>query len=62
MILTLTDDLEGFKTAVEKVMDQLGLPGGSVVKNPPTNAEDTIDMGSILGWGRSLGGGHGNPL
>jgi len=47
---------------MEKVMDQLGLPGGSVVKNPPTNAEDTIDMGSILGWGRSLGGGHGNPL
>ena len=25
-------------------MDQLGLPGGSVVKNPPTNAEDTVDL------------------
>ena len=36
-----------------------GFPGGSVVKNPPANAGD---MGSIPGWGRSLGGGHGKPL
>ena len=28
-----------------------------VVKNPPANAGDIRDMGSILG-----GGGHGNPL
>ena len=33
-----------------------------VVKNPPVNAGDIRDAGSILGWGRSLGGGHGNPL
>ena len=26
------------------------------------NAGDTGDVGSILGSGRSLGGGHGNPL
>ena len=32
-----------------------------VVKNP-TNAEDTGDMGSIPGLGRSPGGGHGNPF
>ena len=32
-----------------------------VVKNPPANAGDVRDMGSIPGWGRSLGGGHGNP-
>ena len=32
---------------------------GSVVKNPPANAGD---IGSIPGLGRSLGGGHGNPL
>ena len=43
-------------------MDQLSLPGGSVVKNLPTNAEDTVGMGSILWWGRTLVGGHGNPL
>ena len=33
-----------------------------VVKNPPTNAEDLRDMGSIPGSGRSPGGGHGNTL
>ena len=32
------------------------------VKNPPANAEDIRDRGSIPGLGRSLGGGHGNPL
>ena len=36
-------------------------PGGSVVKNPPANAGDSGDMGSIL-VGRSSGGGNGNPL
>ena len=39
-----------------------GFPGGSVVKNPPANAGDIRDTGSIPGLGRSLGGGHGNPL
>ena len=33
-----------------------------VVKNPPANAEDIRDAGSIPGSGRSPGGGHGNPL
>ena len=33
-----------------------------VVKNPPANAGDARDADSILGWGRSPGGGHGNPL
>ena len=33
-----------------------------VVKNSPANAGDTRDMGSIPGWGRSPGGGNGNPL
>ena len=32
------------------------------VKNPPANAGDIRDMASIPGSGRSLGGGHGNPL
>jgi len=31
-----------------------------VVKNPPANAGDIRDKGSIPGWGRSPGGGHGN--
>ena len=31
-------------------------------ENPPANAGDVRDVGSILGWGRSPGRGHGNPL
>ena len=33
-----------------------------VVKNPPANAGDTGDSGSIPGWGKYSAGGHGNPL
>ena len=33
-----------------------------VVKNPPANAGDIRDMGTIPGLGRSPGGAHGNPL
>ena len=36
-----------------------GFPGGSVVKNLPASARDA---GSMPGWGRSPGGGNGNPL
>ena len=32
-----------------------------VVRNPPANAGDTRDTGSIPGSGRSPGGGNGNP-
>ena len=31
-------------------------------KNPPGNAGDVRDAGSVPGSGRSPGGGHGNPL
>ena len=41
---------------------RLRFPGGLVVENPPTNAGDTGDLGSIPGWGRFLGGGNGSPL
>ena len=33
-----------------------------VVKNPPANAGDIRDVGSIPGLGRYLAEGHGNPL
>ena len=33
-----------------------------VIKNPPANAGDLRDTGSIPGWGRSPGGKHSNPL
>ena len=39
-----------------------GFPSGAVVKNPPANAGDTVDVGSIPGSGRSPGKGNGNPL
>ena len=37
-------------------------PSGSVVKNPPANAGDAEDMGSVPGLGRFPGVGSGNPL
>ena len=37
-------------------------PAGSVAKESPRNAEDSGDTGLIPGSGRSLAGGHGNPL
>ena len=36
--------------------------GGAVVKNPPANAGDERDVGSIPGLGRSPVVGNGNPL
>ena len=33
-----------------------------MVKNPPANAGNIKDLISILGVGRSPGGGNGNPL
>ena len=33
-----------------------------VVKNPPANARDVRDIGSIPGLGRCPGEGHGNPF
>ena len=33
-----------------------------MVKNPPANAGEIRDIGSIPGLGRSPAGGHGNPL
>ena len=41
-------------------MLKLGFPGGAVVTNPPANAGDTGDSGSIPGLGRSPRGGNGN--
>ena len=33
-----------------------------MIKNPPANAGDIRDRGSVPGSGRPPGGGHGNPL
>ena len=42
--------------------EERALQVAQLVKNPPANAEDTRDSGSILGSGRSLGVENGNPL
>ena len=40
----------------------MGFPDGSVGKEYACNAGDIGDVGLILGLGRFLGEGHGNPL
>ena len=40
----------------------MGSPGGTVVKNPPANAEDTGDSGSISWLEKSPRRENGNPL
>ena len=37
-----------------------GIPGGSVVKNPPAKSEDMGDADSVPGWERSPGIRNGN--
>ena len=39
-----------------------GFLDGSSGKEPTCHAGDTREAGSIPGWGRSPGGGNGNPL
>ena len=39
---------------------KLGLPRWPSSKESACNAGDAGDAGSIPGWGRSPGGGHGN--
>ena len=50
------EDFLSWKRLVNLLLD------GSVVKNQPANAGDTRGVGSISGFGRYPGGGHGNPL
>ena len=50
--------LNNYTDKVNKRTSQVAL----VVKNPPANAGDVRDTGSVPGSGRSPGGGHGNPL
>ena len=40
----------------------LAHPSGAVVKNLPADARGARDDDSVLGWGKSPGGGNGNPL
>ena len=40
----------------------MDFPGGASGKDPPANAGEIRDLGSILGSGRSPGRGQGNSL
>ena len=40
----------------------VGVPDGSSGEESACNARDRGDVCLIAGWGRSPGGGHGNPL
>ena len=44
---------------MEKVLEEMGFPGGSAGKESACNAGD---LGSILGLGKSPGEGKGYPL
>ena len=39
----------------------MGFPDGSIVKNPPANAGDAGDRGSVPELGRSPGEGNATP-
>ena len=47
---------------MKKYLISRGFPAGAIVKNPPANAGDAVDAGSIAGSGRSPGVGNGNSL
>ena len=49
-------------TGVTPLLDLLGLPGGTVVENPPANAGDERDSGLIPGSGTFPRGENGSPL
>ena len=46
----------------EHPCNKMSFSGGTVVKNPPANAGDAGDPGSIRGSRRSLGKRNGSPL
>ena len=62
---SLRKEVLGCKTGkkfFKKIYISKGFPGGTVVKNPPANAGDARDTGSVSGLGKFPAGGRGNPL
>ena len=53
-----------YKKAIisNRVWDQQASQVALLVKNPPADARDLRNPGSVQGLGRSPGGGHGTPL
>ena len=53
------------KSCQQKIINsqsKKSFPGGTVVRNPPANTEDTRELGLIPGLGRSPGEGNGNLI
>ena len=50
------------KSLVYRVHSETSCQVALVVKNPPANAGEVRDLGSIPGLGRSPGGRNGSPL
>ena len=48
MVIDFTDVCSNKSTTCKFGSTSDGSPGGSVVKNPPTNAGDTEDISSVL--------------
>ena len=59
---TPSSGITGPKILFQTQLSDWTKTGGSVVRNPPANAGDVRDTGSIPGLGRSPGGGNGDPL
>ena len=45
-----------------KYITLMDSPGGASGKESVCNSRDRGDLGSIPGWRKSPGGGHGDPL
>ena len=56
------DRMPQVKNLIGQYLWWMGFPGGSAVKNPPTDVGDSGDMCLIPGLGRSPGVGNSNPL
>ena len=60
--LTATGAMQSFGLLIILYDPLKVFPAGAVANNLPANAGDTRDLGSILGSGKSSGGGNSNPL
>ena len=52
----------GWQYKQDVAIGSMDFPGGSVIKNLPAMQGMQETMSSVPGLGRSLGGGHVNPL
>ena len=58
----LARNLPNFRLSVNCTNEIWASQVALVIRNPPANAGDVRDVGSIAGSGRSPGGGRGDPL